>query len=860
MPYRRSLILSLIAIIGLGVDSPSEATPPLFDSPQRGYHTGDQVVNEAYRPKGIAMADLDEDGDLDIVLAHVGNFIAPRFNILWNDGDGSYDSRSIYPTSGETYNVVIADLDGDLDLDLAFTQSDQGVNSGQSVLVFLNSGGGTFGPELGFPVGRGPKGITAADFDHDGDIDLAVANNRPGEGDISVLYNDGAAGFLTRVDVPVPGGEPYQVEAGDLDADGWADVVVSLSDAPIPIGVFQNDGTGTILPGVMYAVGVFPGLFPGLALGDIDNDNDLDIVYQGDAVLRNSGGGIFNPPETIPGGLFGIDIELVDVTGDGFLDIIGARVASMKGWLLRVNNGAGGFTGTYTETFRSGENAETISVGDVDGDSDPDVVAANPGALTVSVHTNEGGVFEMPYMTPTLGSVMEIDVADLDLDGDVDIASPAYRIEFHWNNGDGTFNKTDMSPLLGRLHQIKLRDINGDLYPDILFLKHRSSPSYDLYTSLNNGDGTFGAPTRWPLNSCGTGDLETVDLDNDGDLDVVMTEYLGCPGSDNRKLYVLESNGDGTFEPVTLVSRSDITRAERVIGGDFNRDGNQDIVTTHPQTVAFWPGNGDGTFGAPIESNLVEWGPKFIVTADFNGDDILDLATANYGSNFRGESMNVMLGNGDGSFSPNGVYFSMFSLSYGGVGGIDVLDADSDGDVDIICGAYGGSDVVLFLNNGSGSFQPQQRYGVGGEVHFVRAADFNGDGVADVAANFRMTAGGQDGISILKGTSTATGVEVRSFDVPTAGRSRLGQNAPNPFNPVTRIDFVVGSDGVSATSVVQIDVFDIRGRHVDKLVDEQLPQGRYQVVWNAGNSPSGVYFYQLRAEGITEVKKMTLVR
>ena len=91
-------------------------------------------------------------------------------------------------------------------------------------------------------------------------------------------------------------------------------------------------------------------------------------------------------------------------------------------------------------------------------------------------------------------------------------------------------------------------------------------------------------------------------------------------------------------------------------------------------------------------------------------------------------------------------------------------------------------------------------------------------------------------------------------------RTELRSNAPNPFNPRTSIEFTLAAAGR-----VRLEIFDTRGRLIDRLVDEELPAGRHTVVWNGtgpGGRPvaSGVYFYRLRADGYESVRKMTLVK
>jgi hypothetical protein len=98
-----------------------------------------------------------------------------------------------------------------------------------------------------------------------------------------------------------------------------------------------------------------------------------------------------------------------------------------------------------------------------------------------------------------------------------------------------------------------------------------------------------------------------------------------------------------------------------------------------------------------------------------------------------------------------------------------------------------------------------------------------------------------------------TSVERLSTVLPT--RFSLDQNYPNPFNPSTTISF-----GLPSKSFVSLRVFDALGREVSILLAEELPAGTYARQWNAGNAPSGVYFYRLQAGSFADTKKLLLLK
>jgi hypothetical protein len=119
-----------------------------------------------------------------------------------------------------------------------------------------------------------------------------------------------------------------------------------------------------------------------------------------------------------------------------------------------------------------------------------------------------------------------------------------------------------------------------------------------------------------------------------------------------------------------------------------------------------------------------------------SGDGVLDIATYNFGDNpgSGGESMSVLVGNGNGTFHPRVDYTASYSPDLGNPEGIRAVDVDGDGDLDLFGGNYGSNDFSLYVNHGDGTFEPQVRFGTGMTTLDIAVADFTGDGIVDVAA------------------------------------------------------------------------------------------------------------------------------
>ncbi len=758
-----------------------------------GYDTG--TGSTARHPYDSAVGDFDRDGDPDLAVVNWWSY--PSMGVLYNNGDGTYSDPVQYPGT-PSYGVVVSDFNGDGWDDIMAANHGQN-GSATTVSLYRNARDGTFLPRQRFQAGPGPLGLAAADFDGDGDFDVAVANNRIQSTTVSLLLNNGNGEFAPPVAYEAApqttfGAEPAVVAAADLNGDGLPDLAVGNDNQYVTV-LFNTGGAFGPPSSQSTMLGANAGFYPSIAVDDIDRDGDLDVLYSNTltqvlitsprvtfagavAVFRNDGTGTLAPAEGHPTALATIgfaDMALADFNGDGWTDIAGVWQAN-GGWGVSLNDGAGNFQ--LSAEYASGDEPMCISAADVDGDADPDAIVVAREALMAAVHRNPGdGEFSIaPVFAAGFLTNRRIDSADIDGDGDLDVAScwaanNRGGIEILMNDGSGVLGPAVSYPSLQAADGVKLGDLNGDGFPDLAWADDTLTPPYNFWTRLNKGDGTFGPARNWLVGTCGTWDLELMDLDNDGDLDVVLCEFLACFGTLQKFLYARLNRGDGTFARPYLIN-GDQTGTSDAVGGDFDEDGLLDIVNASVLGLNFLRGTGGGQFDAPVPI-AISGSTDRMVTADLNGDGHLDLVVTGREDVFQLNGVHILLGDGNGGFAPATHYLG----NYSGVRFVETGDADSDGDLDVLIGNITSNDVSLYRNNGDGTFEEQIRYGAAGGPIDLTFGDFTGDGVGDVAVVMGDTVSYYNngaGVQVLHGLPRCAG----SFSSYGSGLPGSGNRTP----------------------------------------------------------------------------------
>jgi hypothetical protein len=378
----------------------------------------------------------------------------------------------------------------------------------------------------------GARSVAVADLNGDGHPDLVVANpcefnNQCDLGGVTVLLGNGDGSFQAPVTYSSGGYDPFSVAIGDVNGDGHPDLVVANwcqdqqcdGDYQGEVGVLLGNGDGTFQPPVSFSSGGM--LATGIAVGDVNGDGFADLVvsnlYGTVTVFLSNGNGTFQSPISYSSG--GVDagsIAIADLNGDGRPDLVVGNdcsdyncTYSSVGVLL--GDGHGDFQGPVVYT--SGQNqARSIAVADVNGDGYPDLVVANDpcgnsgdcGHNTATVLLGNGdGTFQAAVGYPA-GNAVSVAIGDVNGDGypDMILANETCGakgctkglVSIMLGNGDGTFQSLVSYSSGGySASSAAIADLNGDGRPDLIVANDDASAksSYgSVGVMLNNNLAT----------------------------------------------------------------------------------------------------------------------------------------------------------------------------------------------------------------------------------------------------------------------------------------------------------------------------------------------------------------------------------
>ena len=607
--------------------------------------------------RGVASADIDSDGDTDVIIGSSADN-----TIAWyeNTSSGAMVPRTVISDENSSLSVDAADLDGDGDTDIA-----AGLANGSAVVWYTNDGNELFTEQV--VASRDEDGlvdVALKDMDFDGDVDILAGLGRLGK--ILWYENDGQGIFSEReITSGVDG--VNQVRAEDVDNDGDIDVVHTAKTTNT-VAWHENDGSmqfeqHIITEDAFQVVDVI--------VNDVDRDGDVDIVISEQKqvlIHRNDGNQAFVPEFLANHSDARLVIGDVDIDQDD--DILAVERGGAVFW--HENVGVGYISHPVGGVGRSPE----LTLADSDEDNRPELSIVT--SESISYYEFAPGPLRPLGPIDSNGDFVQVDV---DADGDKDLVGGQHFLYWYENENTAEWKQTKISDCC--LRSVNESDVDRDGDMDVV----AGFTNGEIHWYEVDGSGTFVAhfvgKVEHPTRSVSITDVHFADADNDGDSDAVATT------SNGRVVWFL-NDGDEQFDDTADVHIFE-QHASYAFAADFNGDTNMDVLTvTDYDSIVLNVSEGDGLYEQRLLATAVGQWMEPTQTVDFDNDGDLDIVTILDGQLVWFEN------NGEAFFSQHVI------ATDAPLGFFFAHDGDQDGDIDVISTSNGAT--LWHENNGSQVF------------------------------------------------------------------------------------------------------------------------------------------------------------
>jgi hypothetical protein len=706
--------------------------------------TGSTHANDA------VAVDLDGDGDLDIVAVCYER-------VVWfeNDGSFAFTLRTVLaiPSANVAFlSTAVADMDNDGDFDILTS------DTGRNIRCFWNDGSQQFAfATVTWFLGEATS-VAAADVDRDGDVDIVAAGHGSDRTSGVQWFSNIGHQTFQAFDVEVfttallSGQGMRTAVVVDMDDDGDLDIVagrhyISVSPAATSLIWYEQSPTHTFTPHPIDAAG----WIEAVVAADFDGDGDQDLVasgYQrGVDYFENAGDASFARRALTAGSLLGEGLAVADVDGDGDLDPVAAMTGSGGlNWYenldlgpadygdapppfrtVRADSGAAHLAaGPHLGAVRDDE-ADGVPTVAADGDAGDDGVILPALVVGQTIATATVNVQNAP-----VGARLDAWI-DFNRDGSWGGAGEQIFTGAAVVEGDNVlaFNvpaSTAVGPTFARFRL----STGGGLRTGGVALDGEVEDYSLTIASRAPATGEYGALAYFDANTYAQV-LRTADIDGDGDPDLLATNN---GGSTSARVAWYENLQDGAFLRHTagLNNSNNISRNNRPV--DFDGDGDIDVVGIYQSSIAWYENNGDESFNYRGIAGIGGGLGDVYELADMDGDGDLDAIAASSGAGTGTSTISLRLNDGQQGFTsliPIAMPYPPLAV---GVSAIRAADVDRDGDMDFVASFYvtpgGNSYGVIWFENQSNSFT--HHIVTTTATRDVAAVDFDADGDVDFVA------------------------------------------------------------------------------------------------------------------------------
>jgi hypothetical protein len=674
----------------------------------------DPAADNRYNALGgasrIETGDFNEDGNLDVAVASYQEDILA---VLMGNGDGTLQPAELVSVIGACEEISVDDYTGDGHLDIVVF-----CRSSQPLKLLPGNGDGTFGAINAAPITMPtsfPHNMTNADFNGDGSMDAAINNFSQSE--VWIMFGTGPS--FTQAQVIDTSEEPEFLTSGDFDGDGDTDVALSFDNSPT-IQTYLNNGIGNFVAGTtIEALSVHPDMV--LHSMDVNGDGMDDILAAGlgtISVFVSTGIDSYAAPTGYNGGAYFSGFASGNFYGGEGTDLVYA--SDEFGFTgLMINNESGGFN-PYRRFSSSGSSTD-VATGDFNEDGLLDAVMANSAEKNVAVLLNQGDGRLGPDFLVTNGAIRAMAAADFDEDGDIDIVTTSIapnEFILMESAGDGLFMPSEFTSLPYGGISMVADDFNLDGNADLLIC---SGTHANLFTGAGNLQ--FTESFSLPLLNPGGGNRTVVaghfNSDNYPDIAVI---YIN-----SNVVEIALNNQSGGFN--TSVNYPVGEGPAGLAVADLEGDGRDEVIVSNDTSNDAWvyTPNASGVFTLLYELPTGA-SPRGVTVNDFNGDGLQDIATSDNNS----VQITVFLqqsGTGFSNVTPSVILLS----GNASPGKLYSSDVTGDGNVDLLFIFGIDNSVGMLAGNGDGTFAAVQLYRTETDPIEVVIADYNEDGVNDLA-------------------------------------------------------------------------------------------------------------------------------